>query len=259
MRPFRPAHRAAPPGVGGGAGQRPGLLRQGLDGGCESLLGQRHRVDAVCELAELGEQQSQLLLRARKLRIVAVLGDREADRQRQRHKPLLGSVVKVALQSSAFDVAGLDDSSARRAQLLQLRPQLGVQALILKREANGGRNLVGESGSANRPGLCAITARSTSSRDERRELLVPARCSRRPAMSTSRPSGRRWSSSRRDLRASVTAPCRAPPGQASAPTRRQAQPARNVCAWRAPTPMSHPPPADTGQPPARSTAARRRR
>ena len=92
-----------------------------------------------------GEQQSQLLLRARKLRIVAVLGDRETDRQRQRHKPLLGSVVKVALQSSAFDVAGLDDSSARRAQLLQLRAQLRVQALILKREANRGRNLVGES------------------------------------------------------------------------------------------------------------------
>ena len=60
-----------------------------------------------------------------------------------------------------------------------------------------------------------------------------------------------------DLRAFVPAPRPAPRAPASAATRRQGQPARNVCAWRAPTPMSLPPPADRAQPPARSRARAR--
>ena len=197
MRPSRPAHRADPRGVGTvEPDSDAGLLRQCLDGGCEALLGESHRVDAVCQLAELGEQQSQLLLGARELRIVAVLCDRETDRQRQRHKSLLGSVVKVALQPPAFGVARLDDSSARRAELLQLRTQLpraGVRSRGPGARRTRPRRLAPYRRRArvcarSRPGYVRRDTSGVSSWSG-----LGAR--RRPAMSTKRPFGRRWSSS----------------------------------------------------------------
>ena len=60
---------------------------------------------------------------------------------RQRHQPLLGAVVEVALDPAALGVAGLDDPRAGGAQLLDLGLQLGVQLLVLGAER--GADLLG--------------------------------------------------------------------------------------------------------------------
>ena len=57
--------------------------------------------------------------------------------QRDRHEPLLGAVVQVALEPPALRVPGGDDPLARCLQLLEPRVGLGEQALVLERHGRG--------------------------------------------------------------------------------------------------------------------------
>ena len=81
---------------------------------------------------------------SRLLRVHVVLHARagQAQLQRHRHEPLLGAVVEVALEPAALLEAGHHAAPALLAQLLDLRAQLGVEALVLERQrgrrAHGG-------------------------------------------------------------------------------------------------------------------------
>ncbi len=69
---------------------------------------------------------------------VAALGHREPDRERQGDQALLCPVVQVALEPAPLAVGGLDYAGARAAQALELGAQLGLQALVVEREASPG-------------------------------------------------------------------------------------------------------------------------
>ena len=80
------------------------------------------------QLAQLRERLLELRAdrakqRARLRRIAVELAFGQADGERQADEPLLGAVVKVALQATALGVAGLDDARARSRELLA---RLGV-------------------------------------------------------------------------------------------------------------------------------------
>lgn len=92
-------------------------------------VGEDRRVDATRQLAQLGERLGKLLggcieqlLGRGGLRADA--GARKPQRQRQRHEPLLGPVMEVALEAAALGVGGLDDAGA-------LRPDPGLLRLAL--------------------------------------------------------------------------------------------------------------------------------
>ena len=102
-------------------------------------------MDAAGQLAQLAERERELLLRAVDqlvgpvgIRVELALG--EPQRERERDEPLLGAVVQVALQPPALLRAGLDDARAGGAQLLDAGAQLGLQPLVLHRQAGGGRD-----------------------------------------------------------------------------------------------------------------------
>ena len=61
----------------------------------------------------------------------------QAERHRDRDEPLLGAVVQIALDSPPLGVGRLDQPRARRLELEQPRPELGLEALVLEREARG--------------------------------------------------------------------------------------------------------------------------
>ena len=67
------------------------------------------------------EQRRELLVRSTRLRA-------RPQQQGERDEPRLRAVVQVALEPPALGVAGLDEPRARGAQLLEARPQLGVEA-----------------------------------------------------------------------------------------------------------------------------------
>ena len=90
--------------------------------GLEAAIGEDAGMDPASELAELLECGVELgardreLARRRGVRLETRLETPEA--QRQRDEPLLGAVVKVALDPSARRVRGLDDPRSRGGQLL---------------------------------------------------------------------------------------------------------------------------------------------
>jgi hypothetical protein len=51
--------------------------------------------------------------------------------QRQRHQPLLSSIVQIPLEVATGGIGGLDDPGARRAQFVQLRVRLRLEALVV--------------------------------------------------------------------------------------------------------------------------------
>ena len=100
-------------------------------------------MDAARELAQLGERGGQLALgRGHELlggggvaAADAALGELELERERD--EALLGAVVEVALEPPALRVARRDQPLARRAQLREAGPRLGVQVLVLERDRRG--------------------------------------------------------------------------------------------------------------------------
>ena len=121
-------------GIGRAIGQR-------ADRGVEALVGQDGGVDPARELAQLGQRPLHLELRlVQQIQRRVVLADRRLQ-QLERHphgqEPLLGAVVEIPLEAPALLVAGPDDPGARLAQLEQLGAKLGLQPLVLERQAGG--------------------------------------------------------------------------------------------------------------------------
>ena len=66
------------------------------------------------------------------------LGAGDPEGEREVDQPLLGAVVEVALDPAALGVAELHDPGPGGADLLELGPDLGLEALVLDRQAGGG-------------------------------------------------------------------------------------------------------------------------
>ena len=114
---------------------------------------------------------------------------REPQRQRERDEPLLRAVVEVALEPAALVVGRPATIRARElAQLLDLRPQLSVEPLVLERERRRGADRPDQLRSARSSAASWTIAatgspsRSTGTRPRRAALAAtrPAR----PAAST---------------------------------------------------------------------------
>ena len=105
----------------------------------EAAVAEHDGVDAAGQLAQLGGRRRELGHRlveqlAGHLRVGVELAARQAQVHGERHQPLLGAVVEVALDPAPLGVAGVDDAGARGAQLLDLGAQLGLQPLVLQGE-----------------------------------------------------------------------------------------------------------------------------
>ncbi len=133
--------------VGGGEDldRHRGAACQPFERCLEAVVAEHRRVDAAGELAQLGGRLVELRKGfvqqlAGRGRVVVELAAHQAQAHGQRHQPLLGAVVEVALDPAAFLVPGLDDAGARGAQLGYLRLQLGGQLEVLG--GQGGADLL---------------------------------------------------------------------------------------------------------------------
>jgi hypothetical protein len=101
-------------------------------------------MDAAGQLAELGQGEPQLAGRfVERRRQLPVDGGRDLragdpEGQRQVDQPLLGAVVQVPLDPATLGIAELDDPGPGGADLLELGPDLRLEALVLDRQAGGG-------------------------------------------------------------------------------------------------------------------------
>src|SRR5829696_8002309 len=75
-------------------------------------------------------------------RVVRGVRAAEADRKRKLDKPLLGSVVKVALEPSPLGVARRHDPGAGGLQVLDARADLDFEPLVVEPELSGGDHVV---------------------------------------------------------------------------------------------------------------------
>jgi hypothetical protein len=111
-----------------------------LECGVEPAVGEQRGVDATRQLAQLAK--CGLELAARRLEEPASAAGillhpalRHAQAESQRDEPLLCPVVEVALEAAPLRQAGFDHARTRCPQLLHLRPQLRVDALVLQARA----------------------------------------------------------------------------------------------------------------------------
>src|SRR3954467_12337474 len=97
-------------------------------------------MEAARDGAKLVERDSDLVSRLIETRArVLIAGDlllEQAELERERDQPLLGTVVQVALQSLPLPLSCLDHASAGSLQLLQMRLLFGLQACVLERNAS---------------------------------------------------------------------------------------------------------------------------
>jgi hypothetical protein len=126
-------------------------LRERAQGRGEAAVGEDCGVDAARELAELVKRLLQLLLGIREQfvgarRPLGKLGAGELEGEAECEEALLRSVVEVALEPTSLCVAGGDDPGPRCSHLFELRAQLGMQSLVLERQARRGRYRVHELG-----------------------------------------------------------------------------------------------------------------
>ena len=110
-------------------------------------------MDAARELAQLVERLGELVAggvdeQLGRRRVLADVPLEEAQLHGEGDEALLGAVVEVALEALALGVAGRDEALARRPQLLEPRLRLGVQVLVLERDAGGGDTASTSSGSS---------------------------------------------------------------------------------------------------------------
>ena len=95
-----------------------------VERGREAALGQRHRMDAPCQLAQVVERARQLVDRVIQALlergVVRGLDPQCPQREQQDHEPLLGAVVEVALEPATGFVGRGDDPCARGPHLFLL-------------------------------------------------------------------------------------------------------------------------------------------
>jgi hypothetical protein len=108
----------------------------------EAAIAQDRRMDPARELAQLLERLVELLAHLDDvLRGCVGIGmDLRFDQtqvERDRDEPLLGAVMEIPLESAALGVAGRHDASARLAQIVHVRLQLGVEAAVLESQSGG--------------------------------------------------------------------------------------------------------------------------
>src|SRR5438270_147695 len=65
---------------------------------------------------------------------IASTRSRSPSSHRHCDRPLLATVVQVALQPAPRSIAGIDDAGPRVAQLFELGPKLGLEPLVLQRQ-----------------------------------------------------------------------------------------------------------------------------
>ena len=141
----RRLHRLGQPLAGRGLQlhRHRGAMRERLERGVEPAVAEHCRVDAARQLAQLLERRVELG-RGRREQLLGLAGRsrqpgaRHPQLQRHRHEPLLGSVVEVALEPAPLAECRVHPAPALVAQLLDLRPQLRVQALVLERQRGRG-------------------------------------------------------------------------------------------------------------------------
>ena len=109
----------------------------------EPVAGDDRGMDPAREVAQLGEREIDLALRDVQLRPRIRVGQAALEQlqvERQRHQPLLGAVVQVALEALALLLPLLDHPRTRAAHLLQARAQVDVQLRVLERDSGGSRH-----------------------------------------------------------------------------------------------------------------------
>ena len=98
-------------------------------------------MDAAGELTELAQGGLNLgvglVQQLLGLRGVVDARPQQAEADADPEQPLLGSVVEVALEAPPLLVPCADDARTGVAELRELCPQLGVEALVLQREPRG--------------------------------------------------------------------------------------------------------------------------
>src|SRR5436190_6424265 len=105
-------------------------------------------LEAVGELTNLAELSLRLIAsrgdQIHQLRVAVGLGRRPCQAQvvGESQEALLGPVVEVALEASPLRIARLDDPCARGAKLLELSSDLGLELLVLDRDARPVENLL---------------------------------------------------------------------------------------------------------------------
>ena len=120
-------------------------LCERVERGCESAVGEHRRVDPARELAQLGLRLAQRRDRPVEQLDRRLLGDPAAQHlqlERERHEPLLGAIVQVALEPAAGLHRRLDDPAPGCPELVQPGVEVGLEPLVVEREHGpGGRRL----------------------------------------------------------------------------------------------------------------------
>ena len=120
-------------------------------------------MDPAGELTELAQGGMNLgvgLVQQRPgLRVVVHARPQQAEADPDPEQPLLGTVVEIALEAPPLLVPGTGDARTGVAELRELRPQLGVEALVLEREPRGGARGLEERWLVQQDGSWIITAR----------------------------------------------------------------------------------------------------
>src|SRR5262245_1229696 len=108
--------------------------------GGEAALAQHRRIDALRESAEVvdgrGRVIGDLVELGGELVVVDPLAE-EAELDLDRHQPLLGAVVEIALDLAPLGFPGGDDSLSRSPKLVDLRPELVLETPAFQREQDG--------------------------------------------------------------------------------------------------------------------------
>jgi hypothetical protein len=122
-----------------------------LERSAEPLLGQDLGMHPARQLAELldrdlqlgdgvGEHTLELGIALRQLTLC------DAQLERQRHEPLLGPIVQVALDPATLLVAGGDDPAPRLLHLVELRANVCLQPGVVQRKPRGGARRLDQAG-----------------------------------------------------------------------------------------------------------------
>ncbi len=122
------------------------MVGQRLERRSQPSLPKNRRIEAPGQLADLRDRRldevaGRVQLRGDRRRNVGTHpGPDGPERDRKAHEALLRTVVEVALNAPAFGVVSLHDPHPRRADLLELRPQILLEPLVVHCQGNRRRH-----------------------------------------------------------------------------------------------------------------------